>query len=359
MNRRRQVLLLFQAAALIIVPLLLEISWSRAIFQASLLSSISSDIPDGSIKKYGGKTGELQIAWLMSFPNSGTSYTSHFVRRATKTRTATNYAEMRISRQAMLGLKTEESIPVYDDQPMGPFWTDGNETGLPERVVLTKTHCGAPCVWCKPEQYTQMIHNFRHRCLRADSMKVANGQKLITKSVYPPTRVVKVVHLIRDPLDNTVSRFRYERSNGRSASNYTSSKEGFREYCTDLNRRFLQDIKRGRYVDPDIRKLIEHVPCHAEILKYVEWHNMAFLITEDMDIDSLILHYEDYSTRFNDVTDELLTFLELKKNAEPPVFHAFKEYRDYFSQEERTAVAMAVRLMALKETWRHVSRYFV
>ena len=58
----------------------------------------------------------LKIAWLMSFPNSGTSFTSRLVRDATKTDSASNYADETPSGQN--GLR----LPVYDDQPEGPFW---------------------------------------------------------------------------------------------------------------------------------------------------------------------------------------------------------------------------------------------
>lgn len=203
-----------------------------------------------------------------------------------------------------------------------------------------------------------MLHHFRHRCLRSDKMLVENGTKTITKSFYPPTRVAKAVHLIRNPLDNVVSRFRYERMNGRSALGFNSTRDDFREYCIGLNRAFLADVKRGRYIEPQVRKILEKVPCHAEIFKWVEWHNMAFIVTRELDLDTLVLHYEDYSTRFDEVTSELLSFIRLKAINEPPAFQAFKIYTDYFTEDERQAAGTAIRFMALKETWEHVSRYF-
>lgn len=381
MQQDRSILVLFQVAALVIVPLFLEISWSKQIFGLSpsakdfLVESIpsvsvesleESDLVSNNASRENhtntiqtpDEPPSLQIAWLMSFPNSGTTYTSHFIRKTTGTRTATNYAELRLSRNVLLGLETKESIPVFADQPTGPFWNDGNETRPTSGFVLTKNHCGAPCLWCRPEQYTQMIHHFRHRCLRSDKLSVVNGTKTIDKVFYPPTRVAKAVHLVRDPLDNIVSRFRYERTNGRSALGFNSTKEDFRAYCSAMNKEFLSDMKRGRYVEPFVRKRIENIPCHAEIVKWVEWHNMAFIVTRELNLESMVLHYEDYSTRFENVTSELLTFLKQEAIEAPPVFHAFKEYKGYFTQEERETVAMAVRIMALRETWSHVSRYF-
>lgn len=376
---RRSILFLLQAAALVVVPLFLEVTWSRQIMWTSETTKYRISPPIESVNTgevasipepetaISDKTPEhpLQIAWLMSFPNSGTTYTSHFVRKVTQTKTATNYAELHLSKAVLNGLETKESMPVYDDQPTGPFWSDGEGAELASGFVLTKTHCGAPCVWCKPAQYTQMIHHFRHRCLRSDKMRVVNGTKTITKTMYPPTRVKKAVHVVRNPLDNVVARFRYEqvirnkKMKAQSALGFNSTRDDFRTYCKDLNKEFVGDIKRGRYIQPGVMQILQNVPCHAEFMKWVEFHNMAFIVTRDFDLDTFVLHYEDYSSRFDNVTSELLTFLHLKAIEEPPVFEAFKEYKDYYTQEERNAVAFAVRSMSLRETWEHISRYFV
>jgi len=77
----------------------------------------------------------LKIAWLMSFPNSGTSFTSRLVRDATKTDSASNYADETPSGEA--GLR----LPVYEDQPDGPFWIKPEaspEFTEPKEYILTK-----------------------------------------------------------------------------------------------------------------------------------------------------------------------------------------------------------------------------
>lgn len=78
---------------------------------------------------------EPKLVWLMSFPNSGTSFTSRLVRDATKTDSASNYADETISGQEGL------ILPVYKDQPMGPFWikpAESPEFTEPANYVLTK-----------------------------------------------------------------------------------------------------------------------------------------------------------------------------------------------------------------------------
>jgi len=77
----------------------------------------------------------LKMAWLMSFPNSGTSFTSRLVRDATKTDSASNYADETLSGQN--GVR----LPVFDDQPEGPFWIkpeDSPEFTEPSQYILTK-----------------------------------------------------------------------------------------------------------------------------------------------------------------------------------------------------------------------------
>lgn len=58
---------------------------------------------------------DLEIAFLMSFPNSGTSYTTKLIRHVSLTHTASNYGHENHP-------TTGESLPVFVDQPTGPFW---------------------------------------------------------------------------------------------------------------------------------------------------------------------------------------------------------------------------------------------
>jgi hypothetical protein len=314
----------------------------------------------------------LEIAWLMSFPNSGTSYTLHLVKSVTHTRTATNYAKMRAAKKVRYGgSDPTESIPVFDNQPTGPFWSDpSNDTSSinssadkPTAFVLTKTHCGAPCEWCPPDKYAQMLLHFQRRCASTESITMEQQEdgtvkRSIQKAVYPLDKVTRAVHLIRDPFDNVVSRFRYERFNNRTATEYPANATGFRQYCFKLNHAFRAEHRRGRYIDQDIVQELEGVPCYADFLRYVEWHNMAFIIARDLELDTHVLHYEDYSSRFNETTAALLEFLHLSERGEAPYFEPFKTYRSYFTIEEQAVVRFALQQTALKETWRYLRKYF-
>ncbi|KAL7577381.1 hypothetical protein ACA910_002108 [Epithemia clementina (nom. ined.)] len=374
-------------------------------------------------------SSSLKIAWLMSYPNSGTSYTLHLIRTATQTQTATNYASKRMERR----LRNEPSSkanhnttntstllwlsrPVFSDQPTGPFWGDeeADETDmiLPKHFALTKTHCGPPCIWCPPIKYVKSIHSFVFQCRRAERVVLAeretatgkrafngdnneeesrpssnngttveettltmNGRNnnftstttavttattTIQKEYYPTTRVTKSVHLIRDPLDNIVSRFRYERMNGRTAHNYSDSREGFRSYCQALNQEFRKSYKAPglKLLEPTVLKLLVQVPCYSELIRYVEWHNMAFTTEWDLSLESLVVHYSDYkAVTFRTTLTRLLEFLNLTAVGQPLAFVESKTYRDYYTLREQVVAFVALKQMALQTTWQHLSRY--
>lgn len=77
-----------------------------------------------------------KLVWLMSFPNSGTSFTSRLIRDLTQTDSASNYADETDAGRA--GRK----FPVFEDMPDGPFWVNKPESELdyaePSEYVLTK-----------------------------------------------------------------------------------------------------------------------------------------------------------------------------------------------------------------------------
>jgi hypothetical protein len=78
---------------------------------------------------------EPKLVWLMSFPNSGTSFTSRLVRDATMTVSASNYADETPSGQSGLVL------PVYRNHPEGPFWIKPEASpdfSEPDNYILTK-----------------------------------------------------------------------------------------------------------------------------------------------------------------------------------------------------------------------------
>ena len=75
------------------------------------------------------------IVWLMSYPNSGTSYTMTAVAKATNRATASNYGREVTD-------PPETNVPLYPGQWDGPFYRPDPERPLPEDYIMVKTHCG-------------------------------------------------------------------------------------------------------------------------------------------------------------------------------------------------------------------------
>jgi hypothetical protein len=92
-------------------------------------------VPDGSTAQEqpdaDGGIHHPQVAWIMSFGGSGTSYTIVNTEAMTLRSTASNYGqEFR-----------PHSVPIRANYTNGPF-VRSPRIGLPDRYVLTKTHCG-------------------------------------------------------------------------------------------------------------------------------------------------------------------------------------------------------------------------
>jgi hypothetical protein len=301
----------------------------------------------------------LQIVWLMSFPNSGTSYTSRLVRDATQSFTASNYADE--TPEGLQGI----FVPVFANETRGPFWiipaASRDEYTKPSSLVLTKTHCGIRCSLCSPNEYAETTYSFRRRCLVTKWIEVdTNGQTHPGYSTYPQEHVTKAVHLIRNPFDNVVSRFHLERNEpNRTAQAYAPNRHGFLRYCLSIDYKYTkQEIEYMHFQENKLLQDLWRVPCHADFVKYVEWHNLAFVTTSDLNLTTYVLHYDWYRTRYDAVLQELLSFLELTQTARPPLFQVGKVYDDYYSREERLIVKRAFSFMASRQTWQQVQGYF-
>lgn len=187
-----------------------------------------------------------------------------------------------------------------------------------------------------------------------------DGSKTRHFGSYDTEKLAKAVHLVRDPFDNIVSRYHLERKlPGRKAAEYPESSEGFRNYCKAIDSLHSTNEKRALFLDDDILEIMKTVPCHADFFRYIEWHNLAFVTTRDLEVETYVLHYDWFTTRHKEVATELLAFLELDihKDGELTPFIPGKVY-PYFTEQEKLAVKQAFQIMASPQTWRHVRGYF-
>jgi len=163
------------------------------------------------------------IVWLASFPNSGTSYTMHLVAQSSNTSFATNYGNKVTPPEA------PHSLSIYPRRPEGPFWPGlsgimSTPRPLPDKYVITKTHCGSYCAKCGPDAYLETPETFLQKCAGGQAWLMTPAKQRRNYDVeYPPQdRVQKVIHLYRNPLHNIIARYHlFLRTTGPSYSNNT------------------------------------------------------------------------------------------------------------------------------------------
>jgi hypothetical protein len=246
------------------------------------------------------------------------------------------------------------------------------------RVALTKTHCTGYNDRATLQSSIIGTKQFLKGCARssqyADIDDVKNRSEV--KTVYDHQGlVVGVVHLIRNPFDNMISRMHHGmkvRSKKRGFSHelmnqLMSSTSGFLAWCTAADNAFwmAREVPKEIINDEQLKRkswdlnLLLKLPCHSELFRYVEWHNAAIRMIEQEQLPSLVVYYEDYNTNYNQTVDSILDFLDLTREAEPLPFSSGKTYRDlYFSPEIQETTKELLKVMASKELWQILQRYF-
>eukprot|EP00980_Cylindrotheca_fusiformis_P006181 scaffold1323_cov113-Cylindrotheca_fusiformis.AAC.8 len=298
------------------------------------------------------------IAWLMSFPNSGTSYTMTLVARASNRSFATNYGNEVTPKDG------DSTLSIYPHRPEGPFWPGMSgqmlaPRPLPDDLVLTKTHCGSRCMDCGPQEYTETAAEFLRSCTTGHA-RLAPKQPS-TEVHYPPDRVAKAIHLIRNPFTNIISRYHQKIKNQRDKNEtewlaaHPNNSSGFLQWCKELDQfSYRQDVL---YFGKDN---IPNAPCHGEFHKYAQWHNLVHASLELIghDIPVLTLYYEDYKDSLIKTANTLLGFLELEMVGELREYAGTTEFSDYFTDFQKEEVKYLVRSLASNSTWGKIHHYF-
>jgi Sulfotransferase domain len=321
-----------------------------------------------------------RLVWLMSFPNSGTSYTLRMVAAETNRAIATNYGEEFTD-------GSYANIPVYPledgvpPEPEGPFWRGHyEEKSLPDKYILTKTHCGGRCVRCGPRKYLLTQSQFLHTCTEGrgcfpDGDTHGAHPSCQWKYMHYPVppknpRIGKIIHLIRNPFDNIIARFHLARKlqlerlkNEPKAlekwmDQHPDNPEGFATWCKEL------DNEYGSPLDPESPDFlsIEHMLCIGEWFKYAQWHTLALgvkKLTGD-ELPSLTIYYEDYDRDWIGTTQIILDFLELSrdKDAKSHTFVSHPSPTNYYTLEHRREAKALVQKLTSEPVWELLKRYF-
>jgi hypothetical protein len=305
------------------------------------------------------------IAWLMSFPNSGTSYTMTMVARSSNKSHATNYGD------EVTPADEPNSLSIYPRRPEGPFWP--GMTGklhtprdLPDKYVITKTHCGSRCVDCGPDEYIETPLQFLKRCALGHARLTPAKQRRKYDVEYPPERVYKAIHLYRNPFHNIIARYHLEhrhkgyKNNTKWLKDHSNDSNGLHQWCKDLGKTYQkQDIEFYGSKDK-----IPKAPCHGEFYKWTQWHNLVYegvdiIIDSHHDVPLHTVYYEDYTTKVNETALDILNFLELKQVSPFREFIARSDYDGYFTSKEIKQIKSLIQSIAINRTWIDIQHYFV
>ena len=295
----------------------------------------------------------------MSFPNSGTSYTMTMVEEASTKAFATNYCDEVTDRS------DKESLSIYPRRPEGPFWAGksgkiATPRDLPDKYVITKTHCGSRCLNCGPDEYIETPQYFLQRCASGYARVPPKRRRMEVQ--YPPERVAKAIHLIRNPFHNIIARYHLARKNQAYKNRtdwldrYSNDKDGFQQYCRDFDETFKKQDEAYFGIDK-----VPQAPCHGEFYKWTQWHNLVHEglgLIQDHRVPVLTVYYEDYSTKFNATVARILNFLELDHLGFLKDFSPRSDYEVYFTDEQENQVRELVKSVASEKTWSLVKHYF-
>ena len=314
-------------------------------FHVSTVEQTHSVEQDGVLPK---------LVWLMTFPNSGTSYTCKLIRHATGLSTATTYGSEYVD-------ETGNSVPIVANSTTGPYLVDTHKYDYPKEsmYILTKTHCGFRTSGA-PKDYIESPSSFLATCLAGSGLvRYQQGKSTLREGAYSIDLVKKIVHLLRNPFDNAVSRFHLAKKHNRSNTALLPlSKEGFREFCNMNGQRWKEAEIAAAAWDNGVLDIMKDIPCYSDFYRYANWHNLAFAVTKDLDLPEYVLHYEDFETRFEETKAELLDFLQLEVNGDAFPFIPGKEYSNYFTVKEQRTLKVAMKMLSFKTTWRNIEHYF-
>lgn len=306
------------------------------------LTKIQSTFHNNMSSKH--EVGRYDIVWLMSYPNSGTSYTLHLVEKSTETSTGTNYAQEPRNAGHLVKRLNE------NDGGLGPF-IHNSSLPLPQtKYVLTKTHCSGYCQDCPPKRYIVNNQEFETSCAECTDEK----NSTFYGDIYT---IDRAIHLIRNPLDNIVSNFHHWRGKQKRKGNeipFDDTPIGFKEYCKLYHSRFLAMNVTSRPKIKRLESFFDGVPCHQTFFRFIQWHNNADAMEN---VERLLIYYDDYENNFDTTSDRVLNYLGLKPTKQKPLFKTGKSYQHYFTESEKIAIWKLINKFAIDSVWDKLSRY--
>lgn len=311
-----------------------------------------------------------RIAWLLSFPNSGTTFTLQAVRQLSNRTIAANtclgWVHERCERVPILRLPADSSSSSSFDESSalddydyegGPYRISKDEA-LPETYVLTRTHCAGH--W--PFRRTVPPTVFAQACRQTARVRAAlYGLRKVEARSYPHDVVVqRAIHLWRHPFDNVMARFRHARR-------FVPLLD-FSAYCRVMDAlAWRPSFLFSQTSSSSMATPRRRPPCWSELERYLQWHDNALHLQQEAPANNgtgtmTVLHveYEDYAQ--TETYDRILDFLQLERRRDnEQLEHPFvpnRTYGDLLSKPQMTVIWQYLKHRASPRVWERLARYY-
>ncbi len=222
-----------------------------------------------------------KVTLLLSYPNSGTSFTLAATKELSNTTIGTNYEQEAHKGRSMYPWITGKGSS--DGKGLGPYFLR-EEMNVPKKYVLTKTHCTGYSNNGDIYKYIVNEKEFEVSCTTvsrwASKLNKVNSHHRYDRRIMP----TRAVRLVRDPFDNIVSNYHHWMHNIMKEDDPLSNFQGtdverFQTFCKRYNDIFEDKMKkmnskfRSRvniFRDKKLRQLMVGVPCHQFFFRYVQ-----------------------------------------------------------------------------------------
>jgi len=309
-----------------------------------------------------------KVAWLVSFPLSGSDYVVEVLHRISKKSTATNHGRLREDADGVKSYMAQKSIPLFVEHKDGPFLFSPHYE-LPRTYIPTTTYCTGHCWDCYPGRFVNIsLETFSQGCVgtsKYDPSKYIFKRKISQKGTYPISLVQKAAVIIRNPIDVIEERFTY------STYTFAGEKEwiprfaqnsyGFLNFCQEAEVKYKLD--EVRVFSDKVFGSLKGIPCHLEFFKFIQWHNLLFELLEKLNLATHIVYYEDLAsnTNFEETLMDMLFFFKWSRNIVNSTNHKPSLMNhgpiNYFSKGNRIKIMELFPLIASNTTLQVFSRY--
>ena len=302
----------------------------------------------------------FDIGYFLTYPMSGTTFTRALYSFITSDSTATNYERdaytMHNKPMSILGKALETGSNTNY-----PFWHNKIDFNS-DRPILTMTHCQGYCQYpCKMDEYVTTHEVFEEHCrMISDSTHELSEFKIL--GITPKSDVKKVVHLMRAPISNVVSRFHFD-NNIVFQGEFDRDQEGFLEWCEKMDNdpEQIAALEETKLITEEAKASMKGLPCAIEFYKYVTWHNHVETMIWEGQYPNITIYFENYNTiEGRALTANLIAdFMdaEIPKLEYIPVFET-RSYEKYFDEEQKAKLKKFIKTLAFSSTWKLLEVYF-